>query len=81
MSIIQCLHSRQRLLKVGPWSEIYEHTDLSVYDDISMMQHKDYYTPAPELEIRNSEHEIIVTVETAWSDFEIAINVTPVEID
>ncbi|EHU9776307.1 hypothetical protein NP592_004793 [Escherichia coli] len=46
-----------------------------------MMQHKDYYTPAPELEIRNSEHEIIVTVETAWSDFEIAINVTPVEID
>ena len=46
-----------------------------------MMQYKGYCPPVPGLEIRNSEHEIIATVEAAWSEIKIAVNVTPVEVD
>lgn len=81
MSVIQRLRSQQGLLTAASWSEIYELTDSSVHGDISMMQYKGYCPPVPGLEIRNSEHEIIATVEAAWPEIKIAVNVTPVEVD
>ncbi|MDO1683543.1 HNH endonuclease, partial [Escherichia coli] len=63
------------------WNEIYDLTDPSVHGDINMMQHKGFQPPVPGLDLQNSEHEIIATVEAAWPGLKIAVNLTPAEVE
>ncbi|HAW1328139.1 type II Zorya anti-phage system protein ZorE [Escherichia coli] len=81
MAIIQRLRSQQGLLKAESWNEIYDLTDPSVHGDINMMQHKGFQPPVPGLDLQNSEHEIIATVEAAWPGLKIAVNLTPAEVE
>lgn len=81
MSIIQRLRSQQGLLKINSWKDIYELTDASIHGDINIMQHKGYQPPEPRLDLQNSAHETIATVEAAWPTLKIAVNLTEVQVE
>lgn len=81
MAIIQRLRSQQGLLKGDSWKDIYELTDPSVHGDINIMQHKGYQPPVPGLDLQNSAHEIIATVEAAWPTLKIAVNLTEIQVE
>ncbi|MDX8000226.1 HNH endonuclease [Xenorhabdus sp. Reich] len=81
MEIIQRLRSQQGLLKVDSWKKIYELTDPSLHGDINIMQHKGCKQPVLGLDLQNSEHEIIATVEAAWPTLKIAVNLTEVQAE
>ncbi|CNK85655.1 type II Zorya anti-phage system protein ZorE [Yersinia proxima] len=81
MAIIQRLRSQQGLLKADSWKDIYELTDPSVHGDINIMQHKGYQPPVPGLDLQNSAHEIIATVEAAWPTLKIAVNLTEIQVE
>ncbi|EIM3119106.1 HNH endonuclease [Escherichia coli] len=81
MAIIQRLRSQQGLLKAESWNEIYDLTDPSVHGDINMMQHKGFQLPVLGLELQNSEHKVIATVEAAWPGLKIAVNLIPAKVE
>ena len=77
---------REILISESAWEEMTclfapSLTDPSVHGDINIMQHKGYQPPVPGLDLQNSAHEIIATVEAAWPTLKIAVNLTEIQVE
>lgn len=81
METIQNLRFQQGLLNIESWQSIYNLTDSSIHGDINAMQNKGYQPPTPRLELKNPDHKIIATVEAAWPNLKLAVNLTEVEVE
>ncbi len=77
MNTIQILRKQQTVLKEKTWSNIYSILDFSLHGDAKMMQYSKK-TP-PELNYRLKDNDAYITLDAAWPDLNIALNVKPLK--
>ena len=80
MAQIQRLRSNQGVFaKTASWDEVLAFTDSSIHGDLLAMKEMGFGVPVPGLDIQNSTHEIIATIEAAWPQEKIGISLQPIQ--
>lgn len=75
MEQIQQLRAQQGgFNNLSSWEEVLALTDTSIHGDLLMMKRLGYLPPVPGLDVQNSDHEVIATMEAAWPQQRMGIS-------
>lgn len=80
MEIIRALRSRHGVLDNLQWDGVYQLTDTSVHGDIAVLQNKGFPVPVAGFDVLNAKGEVHATLEVAWPDRRIAVNLTKIDL-
>lgn len=80
MEIIRNLRLQQNRLKVTGWESAFDLSDMSVHGDMALLQKKGYPPPVVGYDLLNNAGEVFVTLEVAWPDRRVGINLDRADI-
>lgn len=80
MQIIQRLRGAQGKLEVARWDDAYDLSDTSIHGDLAVLQNRGFPPPEVGFDVVDSKGMVIATLEAAWPDRRVAVNLTRVEL-
>jgi len=80
MAIIQKLRLEQKRLTISGWDSAFALSDTAIHGDLDILKKRGLTPPVIGYDVQNEKGEVFVTLEAAWPDRKIAINVEPVDV-
>jgi len=80
MQIIQRLRRAQGKLAVARWDDAYDLSDTSIHGDLAVLQNRGFPPPEAGFDVGDSKGMVIATLEAAWPDKRVAVNLTRVDL-
>lgn len=80
MQIIQRLRGAQGKLAVARWDDAYDLSDTSIHGDLAVLQNRGFPPPEVGFDVVDSKGMVIATLEAAWPDRRVAVNLTRVDL-
>lgn len=80
MAIIRNLRLQQNRLKVSGWESAFDLSDMAVHGDMALLQKKGYPPPVIGYDLLNNAGEVFVTLEVAWPDRRVGINLERADV-
>lgn len=80
MEIIQKLRHEQERLTISGWDSAFDLSDMAIHGDMYALKRRGFPPPVIGYDLQNEKGEVFVTLEAAWPDLRIAINVEPVDV-
>lgn len=80
MQIIQRLRGAQGRLEVAGWDDAYDLSDTSIHGDLAVLQNRGFPPPVVGFDVVDSQGMVIATLEAAWPDKRVAVNLTRVDL-
>lgn len=80
MEIIRNLRLQQNRLNVSGWESAFDLSDMAVHGDMALLQKKGYPPPVVGYDLLNKAGEVFVTLEVAWPDRRVGINLERADV-